>query len=166
MAKGNGGTRSQGPAQAAGGRENTPVDEYAEWRKREGSELYSYDRDKVKFDVFKPVQDLDGSYIDGITPKLLRYKAEYDIYSVPRNMKDGKFHLVEDKEYWYSEKMTFNQAINKVVDDAKKSYKYNEKIRDSVMEIEAEDDNAPTAWIWVGLQGDNKVRISIDRFKP
>ena len=164
MGKGNGGTRSNGTS--TGGVVPAPVDEYAAWRAKEGSELYDYDRDKVKFEVMKPVQDLDGTYIDGITPEMLRYKTNYVIYGVPRNMRDGKFHMGSDEEYWYDKTMTFNQAINRTIKDAKDGYRYNEKTRDIVMKVESEDEKAPSAWIWVYLEGKNKVRISIDRFKP
>lgn len=163
MAKGSGGTRSNGAS--TGGVVAAPVDEHAAWRAAEGSERYSYDPSKVQFDILMPEKDLDGSWIDGMTTQMLRHKTEYDFYNVQRSMTDGKYNMGRG-EYFTSETMTFNQAVNRAVQMAKDSYRYNERIRDSVYSIESEDPKAPSAWIWAELKGDNTVRISVHRFKP
>lgn len=163
MAKGNGGTRS---GVRGRGNVNPPVDEYAAWRAVEGSERFTYDPEKVKFQVDKPVTDLDGTPMDGITPEMLRYKAEYDFSEVQRNMSDGKYHIATDGYYQYSETMTFNQAINRAMSEAKAMYKHNEGMRDRIFRINSEDDDAPSAYIWAELVDNNKVRLGLSRFRP
>ena len=164
MAKRSGGTRQQGAG--VGGITPAPADQNKAWREAEGSEKYTYDRDKVKFQIDRPINDLDGKPIDGITPSMLRYKTEYDFYEVQRNMDDGKYHIASDGYYQYSETMTFNQAVNRALDEAKRMYQNNEGMRDRIFRVTSEDDNAPTAYIWAELRDNNKVRLSITRFKP
>ena len=146
-------------------RDKAQVDEYAVWRAAEGSEKYEYDPDKVRFVMRKPFIEDTGEAYDGITKEDLRYKSDFIFRSVQRNLSDGKFSMGSG-DYWFDERMTYNQAINRAIKEIKDGYKHNEKVRDHVMKIESDDDNAPTAWVWAELVSRNKVRISITRFRP
>ena len=59
MGKGNGGTRSSGTS--TGGVVPAPVDEYAAWRAVESTEKYTYDRDKMRFEVRDGINDVSSS---------------------------------------------------------------------------------------------------------
>ena len=160
MAKGSGNTRASGPSRGK------QVDQYAAWRAAEGSEKYTYDTNKVRFDISMPEKDLDGTWLDGFTDEMLRHKAVYDFSNVQRGMSDGKFNIGRDAMYYYSETMTFNQAVNRTVQMIKDGYRNNEGLRDSIYLVDSEDSKAPTAWVWAELKGDNKVRIMVSRHKP
>ena len=156
MAKSNGGTRSARSSTPA------PVDEYAAWRAVEGSEKYSYDPDKVKFSVEKPLDVSDTP----MTVGELRHRSDYEFYDVERDMSDGKFHI-NDTRFIYNEPRTFSQAINEAVTWHKERYQNNERARDRMIQVRNyDDDNAPSAWVMAELVGDNKVKIHISRFKP
>jgi len=162
MAKGSGNTRNVGPAQAAGGRQNTSVDEYAAWRAAEGSEKYTYEPDKVKFKVDSPLDVSDSP----LTAKELRHYSDYEFYDVEKDMSDGKFHI-NDTHFIYNEPRTFSQAVKEAITWHKERYQNNERARDRMIQVRNyDDDNAPSAWVTAELIGDNKVRIRISRFKP
>lgn len=161
MAKGNGNTRNVGPGSAAGSRASTSaVDEHAAWRVAEGSENYTYEPDKVKFSVTN--NDIGGD----LSTSELRYRSDYEFSRVERNTSDGKYHI-NDNEYIYNQPQTFNQAIQEAVRFAKERYQNNEKWRDSMLLVRNyDDDKAPSAWVYAELVANNKVKISITRFKP
>ena len=136
------------------------MDEYAAWRAVEGSEKYSYDPEKVKFSV--ETLDIGGDF----TKAELGYRSDFEFVAVQRDMSDGKYHLNES-EYIYNEPKTFNQAVKQAVTFAKERYQNNEGMRDQMYMVRNyDDDNAPSAWVTAELVGDNKVRISVSRFKP
>lgn len=157
MGKGNGGTRNIGAS--TGGIVPAQANNDA-WRKAEGSENYSYSPDKVKFST--ETMDMVES---PLTPAELRYKADYEFVGVERDMTDGKYHINEGN-YIYNEPRTFSQAVKEAVTFSKERYQNNERMRDRMIKVQTDDDNAPTAWVTAELVGDNKVRIRISRFKP
>ena len=157
MGKGNGGTRGQGPAQTAGGR-TIQLDDSG-YRAAETSFKYSYDPDKVKFRINDIERELG---IEGITAKDLRTKDDFSFSSVQRN-NAGKFDLGRG-DYWFTENMSFAQAVNRAVQEIKSGYRNNENIRDHYMVVENED-NSLWATVQATMEGDNKVRIMINRYK-
>ena len=157
MGKGNGGTRSQGPAQAAGGRENTPVD--AGYRASETSFKYSYDPDKVKFRINDISRELG---IEEVTAKDLRTVDDFSFSSVQRD-NDGKFDLGRG-DYWFTEKMSFAKAVGRAVEEIKTGYKNNENVRDHYMVVENKD-NSLWATVQAVMDDNNKARITISRYK-
>ena len=153
MAKASGGTRASGP----GGATPAPVD--AGYRASETSFKYSYDPDKVKFRINDISRELG---IEEITAKDLQTVDDFHFSSVQRN-NDGKFDLGHG-DYWFTEKMSFAQAVNRAVSEIKSGYRNNEDIRDHYMVVENEDNS-----LWATIQairdGNNRVRISISRYK-
>lgn len=156
MGKGNGGTRS-----GVGGRGNVnpPVDEYAGYRSAETSLRYSYDPAKVKFRINDIERELG---IEKISAKDLRTKDDFSFSSVQRD-NEGKFNLGRG-DYWFTENMSFAQAVNRAVDEIKSGYRYNENIRDHIMVVE-NDSNSLWATIRASLESDNRVSIMINRYK-
>lgn len=160
MAKRSGGTRQSGSS--TGGVVQPAVDQYAAWRAVEGSERFTYDRDKVKFKVESPLDMSDTPF----TASELRHRSDYEFYAIQRDMGDGKYHI-NDGEYIYNEPRTFNQAVQEAVRFSKERYQNNEGMRDQMYQVRNyDDDNAPSAWVTAELVGDNKVQIRISRFKP
>ena len=160
MAKGNGNTRNVGPSQAAGGRAQEP--DRSAYLAAEGSEKYTYETDKVKFRVNKPLDVSDTP----LTAVQLRHVSDYEFYDVERDEGDGKFHI-NDTRFIYNEPRTFAQAVKEAVTWHKERYQNNERTRDRMIQVRNyDDDSAPSAWVTAELVGNNKVKISITRFKP
>lgn len=156
MGKTSGGTRSTGP----GGATPAPVDNMAGWRASETSLKYSYNPDTVKFDVRSPGKDY-GLETD-ITPADLRTKADFSFGSVQRD-NDGKFDLGRP-EHWFTENMSFAQAVNRAVSEIKSGYRNNENVRDHYMVVESEGADL-WATVKASLDDNNRVRIEISRYK-
>lgn len=154
MAKASGGTRASGP----GGAAPAPVD--AGYRASETSFKYSYNPDTVKFKVESPGREYGLE--NDITASDLRTRADFNFGSVQRD-NDGKFDLGRP-DYWFTENMSFSQAINKAVDEIKTGYRNNENVRDHYMMVESEGTDL-WASVRAVLDDNNKVRITISRYK-
>lgn len=157
MGKGNGGTRSNGTS--TGGVVAAPKD--AGYLASETSFKYTYNPETVKFDVRDDGRDYQRDH-EGITPADLRKKQDFHFSSVQRN-DEGKFDLGRG-DYWFTDNMSFAQAVNRAVKEIKDGYRNNEDIRDHYMVVENEDSS-----LWATVQAlrvaDGKVRISISRYK-
>lgn len=155
MAKASGGTRN-----GVGGQATAPAPNDAGYRASETSFKYTYNPETVKFEV----RDIDKDYsnLSEVTASDLRKKDDFSFSSVQRN-NEGKFDLGRG-DFWFTDRMSFAQAINTAVKEIKTGYKNNEDIRDHYMVVENQDSS-----LWATVQAirvaDGKVRITISRYK-
>lgn len=156
MGKTSGGTRKNGTS--IGGVVAPPKD--AGYLASETSFKYTYDPETVKFELRDWGREYEAE--QGITAADLRKKDDFNFSSVQRN-DDGKFDLGRG-DYWFTENMSFAQAVNRAVKEIKDGYRNNEDIRDHYMVVENEDNS-----LWATVQAlrvaNGKVRISISRYK-
>ena len=156
MAKSSGGTRNSGAS--TGGVVAAPIN--AGYLASETSFKYTYNPDTVKFTIESPGRE-HGLESD-ITASDLRTRSDFAFGSVQRD-NDGKFDLGRP-DHWFTENMTFSQAVNRAVNEIKTGYRNNENVRDHYMVVESEGTGL-WATIRAVLDSNNKVRISISRYK-
>lgn len=129
------------------------------FEKMETSLKYSYDPDKVRF-FEAGVHDVGDVGDDD-----LKYKDKFFISYQERDRQTGKFTAGEG-DWILQKEMTFGAAIKEAVKEIRSAYKHNSGQRDQMYEIGDTNYDSPySANIYVTLQKDNQVRISITRYK-